>query len=204
LLNDYEVCMQWACLHPDLPSGLSEAQIGDRLRHVAMKRIRGNPGALVPLAMDEYVAAWTIGARTHPTAAPLYDHYVSALRPVPMERRFALTGALSPTQPRLTARVAQPLFFAMGWAMIAIIFFSSVGLARNWDCRSLLLIALCAAITVQSTVVMTAVLAVGYPRYTMALWPIMVSATVLLLAWITAKIGKQKLSSRGSIPGLFD
>lgn len=177
LLADYEVCIQWGC-QAGLGIGQYPQPIVDRaLKRVALDRIAGRPTALVALAWDEYLGLWSVGARTHPALAPRYDAFIQSVRPVPLEPWFGLTGALDPTVPRGQARLARPVVFGLGIAMLVILVVAT--LRRWWP-------AAVVALSVQACFAFVAITAVGYGRYTMAMWPNMILA-LLLFAWAASR-----------------
>lgn len=174
LIADYEVCIQWACQNPLALDRFPRPMVEASLRRVALDRIGQHPGGYLALAAKEYLGLWSIGARTHPANAPLYDRFMAQAAPVPLEAEFRQTGALDPTTPRRAALVARPLFIAMGIA-IALILLVSAFLWR----RPVFLMAGLAALSVEACFLFVSLTAVGYGRYTVALWPNLMLAFIL-------------------------
>ncbi len=186
LIADYEVCIQWACQNPLALDRFPRPLVDASLRRVALDRIGQNPGGYLDLAGREFLGLWSIGARTHPANAPLYDRFMADAAPVPLEAEFRQTGALDPTTPRRAALIARPLFIAMGIAIALVLLVS----ALLWR-RPLFLMAGVAALSVEASFAFVALTAVGYGRYTVALWPNLMLAFILfavgLLSFVRPK-----------------
>ncbi len=170
LLADYEVCIQWACQAGLDIDEYQQPTVDNALKTVALDRIAGRPSSYLALAWDEYLGLWSIGARTHPAIAPRYDSFIQSVSPVPLDQWFRLTGALEPTVPRVQARLARPVFLGLGVVIALILVVATV---RRWWPAAL------AALSIQACFACVALTAVGYGRYTMAMWPNMMVALIL-------------------------
>ena len=192
LLSIYEVCLQWSCREAR-DGGANDAA----LRRAAVDRLAANPAAFARLAIDEYRGLWVFGDRTHPELGPAFDRFVAAHRPLPFADMVA--EASRPAGTRASMWLARPLFALVGGLLAGAMLAGALWARRSTIAAAVFL----AAVSAQASLVLTAVVAIGYARYTMALWPNLVLAMGLAsFALLRAIPSPQVLRIRpGSLDG---
>ena len=184
----YEVCLQGPCV-PELgrtgPS--SQASVNDVLASVAFERIARAPLEFATLTARHYRSLWTVNKAGHPGTAAAVNAFIASHRPLPFERdAFALrpedTGS-SEFRPYEPVRFVQPIVIVIGWLTGG---FALLGLAAAvslWRLSSQALAVAClASLTAHGGLLFSALFAPGISRYTIGMWPAIMTA-VLFGAW---------------------
>jgi hypothetical protein len=160
------------------------------MRKVALRRLTGSPLGWVELMFYEYRGLWFLGARTHPSFAPGYDGFIAANRPLPFEQYIA-PSALEQTQPRRMALIATPVYLALGAAMLVLLAWSALQLLRRRTAGAIAVFLATAG--VQLNFLFTSAAGIGYGRYTVAMWPLMILAltvsAALVVSWLAPRRG---------------
>lgn len=183
LTTYYETCLQGGCaddarrLMPDR----SEPEQTETLGDVGLARIRRAPLAFLQLTAMSYRSLWTVDRTRHPDRAGATTAFVAAHRPMPFER---MALALAPEhvfafQPAARVRYMQWVMTAAGIWTGAI---AAVGLAAAFASLRLppaLAMAAVTALSAHACLILTAFLATGFARFTIGVWPAIVTASLL-------------------------
>ncbi|HWI17160.1 MAG TPA: hypothetical protein VNT81_05410 [Vicinamibacterales bacterium] len=184
----YETCLQGGCADRSraLMTGLDESVQTDTLGQAAMARIRRAPAAFLDLLVMNYQALWTIDRLRHPDRAPALAAFVASHRPMPFEREaFSLEPGQTmdfPSSPRV--RYAQIAISALAIWTGALAVLGLAGIFFAPRVPRLLVIAGVAALAAHGGLMLTASLAAGFSRFTLGLWPAIVTAAAFGLAAI--------------------
>jgi len=182
----YETCLQGGCVDRsrEVMPDLDEAGQTKTLASAANARIRRAPLAFLDLLALNYGSLWTVDRLRHPDRAERLTAFIAAHRPMPFER---LAFSLEPDevlafQPSPRIRYAQ-------WAMTALAIWTAllavaglIGVVMPEKLSPLLTIAAVAALAAQACVLLTAMTAAGFARFTLGIWPAIVTAA-LCGAW---------------------
>lgn len=177
----YETCLQGGCVDRsrDLMPSLHEADQTRTLGTVAMARIRRAPLAFIKLTWMNYTSLWTVDRLRHPDRAERLTQFIAAHRPMPFER---LAFSLEPDQP--FAFQPEPLVRYMQWAINALAVWTALlaaaglfAIARPSRLPPLMVFASVAAFAAHGGLLLTALLATGFSRFTLGLWPAIVTSS---------------------------
>jgi hypothetical protein len=178
----YETCLQGGCVDRsrDLMPGMNEADQTRTLGVVAMARIRRAPLAFLALTWRNYVSLWTVDRLRHPDRAERLTAFVAAHRPMPFER---LAFSLEPDQ--VFAFQPSPAVRYLQWAITALAVWTAalaaiglVALARPSVVPPLLAFASLSALAAHGALLLTALLAAGFSRFTLGVWPAIVTSAI--------------------------
>jgi hypothetical protein len=198
LATYYETCLQGGCaddarrLMPDR----SEPEQTETLGAAGLARIRRAPVAFLQLTAMSYRSLWTVDRTRHPDRAAAITAFVAAHRPMPFER---MALALAPEhvfalQPSARVRYMQ-------WVMTAVAIWTGALAAAGviGACTASLpppfAIATIAALSAHACLLLTAILATGFARFTLGVWPAIVTASLFGL-WAVAPRLREDASSR--------
>jgi hypothetical protein len=185
----YETCLQGGCVDRSraLMPELNEADQTRTLGAAAMARIRRAPFAFVQLLGRNYLSLWTVDRLHHPARTPELNAFIASHRPMPFED---LAFRLEPDQvfafePSERVRYMQIAIniVALWTAVIAIA--GVIAIARGVPMPPLFAIATTAALAAHGSMVLTALLAAGFSRFTLGIWPSIVTAAAFGLAAAT-------------------
>jgi hypothetical protein len=197
----YETCLQGGCVDRSraLMPGVNEADQTKMLGEVAVSRIARAPGAFVDLWALNYASLWTVDRLHHPDRAGRLNAFIAAHRPMPFER---LTFSLEPDQPFTfepspRVRYVQWAITALAvWtALLAAIGIAAVikparfppSFAKAPEGKPLILFASVCALAAHGGLLLTALLAAGFSRFTIGVWPAIVTAAIVG-AWATIRL----------------
>ena len=178
----YETCLQGGCADEAraLTREKDEARQTEVMGAAGLARIRRAPLNFLKLTWLHYGSLWTVNRLRHPDTAPALNAFLAAHRPLPFEH-YAL--ALGPDrtlqfEPSPHVRYAQ-------WGILVIAAFTGVLAISGIIAAALGLrltpafVAACsAALAAHSGLVLTALLAAGFTRFLLGLWPGLVVACV--------------------------
>ncbi len=177
----YETCLQGGCADEARAStkAENEAQQTELMGAAGTARIRRAPLRFLELAWLHYRSLWTVNRLRHPDTAPALNQFLAAHRPLPYEH-YAL--ALGPDR-TLTFEASPPVRYAQ-WAISVVAAATGAlalaGLVAALGGRRLppaLGVACVSALTLHAGLWLTALLAAGFTRFLLGLWPaIIVSA----------------------------
>jgi len=176
----YETCLQGGCA--DWKRALTrepdEARQTAVLGAAGMARIRRAPLNFLELTWRHYRSLWTVNRLRHPDTVPALNQFIAEHRPLPFEQ-YAL--ALGPD--RSLVFEAVPAVRYAQWA-IALVAMLTGALAVGGLVAAVvglrlpppLLVAGVAALTLHGGLLLTALLAAGFTRFLLGLWPALVVA----------------------------
>jgi hypothetical protein len=176
----YETCLQGGCVDRsrDLMPGLHEADQTKTLGTVAFARIRRAPVEFLELTWMNYLSLWTVDRLRHPDRAQRLTDFVASHRPMPFER---MAFSLEPDQAFAFQPSARVRY--MQWAVTALAVWTAVlaaigvvAMLRPERTSPLLAFASIAALAAHGGLLLTALLAAGFSRFTLGLWPAIVTA----------------------------
>ncbi|HUQ89095.1 MAG TPA: hypothetical protein VM096_16170 [Vicinamibacterales bacterium] len=179
----YETCLQGGCVDRSraLMPNLNEAQQTETLGAVAMARIRRAPLAFAQLAGMNYISLWTVDRLRHPDRAAALTAFVASHRPMPFEE---LAFSLEPGE--VLAFEGSPRVRYMQWAIGIVGVWTAavalVGIAAAFampPLPPLFTIAAASALAAHSCLLLTAILASGFSRFTQGVWPAIAMAAVV-------------------------
>ena len=178
----YETCLQGGCVDRSraLMPDVSEAQQTATLGAAAMARIRRAPLAFARLTAMNYLSLWTVDRLRHPDRAAALTAFIASHRPMPFED---LAFSLDPGE--TLAFQGSPRVRYMQWAIgIVGIWTAAIALAGIAAALAiprvppLFTIAAVAALTAHGCLLLTAILASGFSRFTQGVWPAIAMAAV--------------------------
>jgi hypothetical protein len=178
----YETCLQGGCVDRsrELMPDLDEAGQTRTLASAANARIARAPIAFLDLLALNYGSLWAVDRLRHPDRAERLTAFIAAHRPMPFER---LAFSLEPDevlafQPSPRIRYAQwaMTVLAIWTALLAVV--GLLGVAMPEKLSPLLTVAAVAALAAQACVLLTATTAAGFARFTLGIWPAIVTAAL--------------------------
>jgi hypothetical protein len=182
LATYYETCLQGGCADDArrLMPGLTEPEQTGTLGAVGLARIRRAPLAFLQLTAMSYRSLWTVDRTRHPDRAAAITAFVAAHRPMPFER---MALALAPEhvfafQPSARVRYMQWLMTAVAIWTGAIAAAGVIGVFTATRLPPPFAIAAIAALSAHGCLLLTAVLATGFSRFTLGVWPAIAMALV--------------------------
>jgi len=183
----YETCLQGGCVDRSrsLMPGVNEAQQTEALGAAAMARIRRAPLAFARLTAMNYLSLWTVDRLRHPDRAAALTAFIASHRPMPFED---LAFSLDPGE--TLAFQGSPGVRYMQWAIgivgiwtAAIALMGIVAALAIPRLPPLFMIAAMSALAAHGCLLLTAILASGFSRFTQGVWPAIVMAAVFGAYW---------------------
>ncbi|MBY0496590.1 MAG: hypothetical protein K2Y23_20485 [Cyanobacteria bacterium] len=178
----YETCLQGGCVDRSraLMPRLDESQQTATLGAAALARIRRAPIAFAMLTAMNYQSLWTIDRLRHPARAAALNAFVSSHRPMPFEE---LAFSLEPGEPFVFSGSERVRYVQWMMSIVAIwtLAIAFVGIYAALTMRQLppiFAIAAVSALTAHSCLLLTALLASGFSRFTIGVWPAIVMAAI--------------------------
>jgi hypothetical protein len=183
----YETCLQGGCVDRSraLMPDMNEAQQTETLGAAAMARIRRAPLAFAKLTAMNYLSLWTVDRLRHPDRAAALTAFIASHRPMPFED---LAFSLDPGETLVfqgSARVRY-MQWAIGIVGIWTAVFALVGIVAALvipRLPPLFTIAAVSALVAHSCLLLTAILASGFSRFTQGVWPAIAMAAVFGVYW---------------------
>ena len=179
----YETCLQGGCVDRSrqLMPDLNEAQQTEMLGAAAAARIRRAPLDFLQLAAMNYQSLWTVDRLRHPERAQRLSAFIASHRPMPFEK---MAFSLEPDGVLQFQGIDRVRY--MQWAMSAVGIWTA-GIALIGALAALALpqlparfaIAAVSALAAHGCLLLTALLASGFVRFTQGVWPAIVMATVI-------------------------
>ena len=178
----YETCLQGGCVDRSraLMPDLNESGQTRILGQAATARIARAPLAFARLTAMNYQSLWTVDRLRHPDRSAELTAFVASHRPMPFEK---LAFSLDPESPLAFRGVERVRY--MQWVMTAVAIWTGAvafaGLVAMASARPMsppFAIAAVAALSAHGCLLLTAMLASGFSRFTQGLWPAIVTAVV--------------------------
>jgi uncharacterized membrane protein len=175
LLSNYEACAWLACISEIIDdSHMSEAELHPHMFRVAIARLMSNPLGYLELVATEYHRIWLLHPRKVPAIAAKYNAFLAENAPLPFQAQMGIEGQPTPlAEQKQIFRVNRTAFAALGLLAalmtIALLF---------WRRGPLHQAALALLIGSEAVLVFGAFVGVGFPRYAMGIWPILISGVL--------------------------
>ena len=182
LVMYYETCLQGGCVDRSraLMPGLDESRQTATLGAAAAARIRRAPIAFAMLTAMNYQSLWTIDRLRHPDRAAALNSFIRSHRPMPFEE---LAFSLEPDAPFVFDGSERVRYMQWVMTIVAIwtLAMALVGLYAAIAMPQLpphFTIAAVSSLTVHGCLLLTALLATGFSRFTIGVWPAIVMAAM--------------------------
>ena len=197
----YETCLQGGCADEARAAtrASTEARQTAVMGSAGLARIRRAPWNFLALTRMHYQSLWTVNRLRHPTIAADLNAFLAAHRPLPYEE---LAMSLGPDR-TLEFRGSPVVRYAQ-YAFVAIAFvtalLAAVGVMAAITGRRLphaLAAAAVSALTLHAGLLLTALLAAGFTRFLLGLWPALVMACAFGVVAVQSTISKKsKITAR--------
>jgi hypothetical protein len=184
LSTNYEMCLEYSCV-ADLRAaiGLPEAAMNRIALAVGLDRIAAAPLAYARLIWRNYRAIWVPYSESHPDLATDFTAFIASHQPLPFAARVP---SLTDTHVNPQSLFVRPTMIAIG-CLTGLLALAGLG-AALWGEKGvcpLLGTALVAALALHGSLLWTAAVGVGIPRYVIGLWPTIIVALMFagFLVW---------------------
>ena len=183
LTINYETCLQGPCADRSrgVMSDRAEPAQTAILGAVAVKRIARVPLAFARLTAMHYRSLWTVDRLRHPDTAPALTQFIAANRPLPFERE-AFRVDPDVTIAFTSSNRVRYMQWGIGLLAIVTAALALYGLFAAVAKRPLppaMTIACQSALAAHGGLIFTALLAAGFSRFTIGLWPAITTAALL-------------------------
>jgi hypothetical protein len=182
LTTYYETCLQGSCVDRSRNAMLDrgEAAQTEILGQAGLARIARAPLAFAQLTALDFQSLWTVDRTRHPDRAPAVMSYIAAHRPLPFERAAL---SLDPQDvftlhPSRSVRYQQWVMSAIAIWTGGIALLGVIGALGPTRLPPHFAIAAVAALSAHACLLLTALLATGFARFTLGLWPAIVTGTL--------------------------
>jgi hypothetical protein len=179
----YETCLQGGCVDRsrEVMPGVDESEQTRTLGIAGNARIRRSPLAFARLLAMNYQSLWTVDRLRHPVRTRELNAFIAAHRPMPFEElAFRLTpDQVMEFQPSERVRYMQIAITAVAIWTAGIALATLVAIVLAMPLPPLFAIAGTAALAAHGGLLLTAALAAGFSRFTLGLWPAIVTAAVV-------------------------
>lgn len=185
----YETCLQGPCADTEraLMAGWGESQQTATLGRAGLARVTRAPLGFVRLAALHYRSLWTVDRLRHPKLAAALGGFVEANRPLPFEQEALRLQPGRPMDLPVSERVRYLQYAVTGMALFtaALAMLGMIGAGGALQLPPMWAAASLAALVAHGGLLFTALLAAGFSRFTLGLWPAITTATLLGLwaAW---------------------
>lgn len=189
----YETCLQGRCVDQAraLMPGRGESAQTETLGLAGRARLRRAPLEFARLTALHYGSLWTVNRLRHPDTASALNAFVAAHRPLPFEKEaFSLeAGAPLVFEASSYVRYAQWLMTAIALVTGALAVLGVVAAVVGRSLPAGLAVACIAALAAHGGLVLTALLAAGFTRFMLGVWPAIVLACAFA-AYCAAMFGR--------------
>jgi hypothetical protein len=178
----YETCLQGGCVDRSraLMPGMDEADQTKILGSAGFARIAAAPAAFLDLWALNYESLWTVDRLRNPARTNRLNAFIAAHRPMPFEN---LAFSLEPNQ--VFAFVPSPRVRYLQWAVTALAIVTGivaligiVALVTPSSVPPLTVFAIVSALGAHGALLLTALLAAGFARFTLGVWPLIITAAI--------------------------
>lgn len=178
----YETCLQGGCADRsrELMPGVDESEQTATMGKAGNARILSAPLAFARLLAMNYQSLWTVDRLRHPNRAPALNAFIASHRPMPFEHlAFGLEpGQVMEFQPSERVRYMQIAITTVAIWTAALALVGLIGAIASPPLPPPVAIAATAALAAHGGLLLTALLAAGFSRFTLGLWPAIVTATL--------------------------
>jgi hypothetical protein len=183
----YETCVEYLCSDPLRARNAGPGFEAEMLR-VGLQRLASAPLNYAGLVWTHYRALWTLYNQTHPATAPVFTEFIRRHRPLPFEDLVSpLVGDSTISR---VASVGRPAILGVGWITAAIILLGAIAAFRG-RLRAAAAVAWLSALAIHASFLFTAAAGVGIPRYTLSMWPAMVTS-LIFAAWFVVTLPRKQ------------
>jgi hypothetical protein len=179
----YETCLQGGCADEARAATRESTEAGQTrvMGSAGLARIGRAPLNFLALTWMHYKSLWTVNRLRHPEIAADLNAFLAAHRPLPYEE---LAMALGPDRKMEFAgseivRYAQYAFAAIAMVTAALAMLGVMAAVAGSRLPATLAAAAISAIALHSGLILTALLAAGFTRFLLGLWPALVLALAL-------------------------
>jgi hypothetical protein len=176
----YETCLQGGCADDARAATResTEARQTTVMGSAGLARIRRAPWNYLELTWMHYGSLWTVNRLRHPDIAADLNAFLATHRPLPYEE---LAMSLGPDRPMefsgsQIVRYAQYAFFVIAVLTAGLAIVGVVAAITGFRLPPALGAAAVSAITLHAGLLLTALLAAGFTRFLLGLWPAIVVA----------------------------
>ena len=185
----YETCLQGGCADEARATTreATEARQTAIMGSAGLARIRRAPWNFITLTWMHYGSLWTVNRLRHPDIAADLNAFLAAHRPLPYEELAMSLGPdrtmeFSGTQ---IVRYAQYAFIAIAVVTAILALVCVIAAITGFRLSPAIAAGAVAALTLHAGLLLTALLAAGFTRFLLGLWPALVLAVVLGLGpWV--------------------
>jgi hypothetical protein len=189
----YETCLQGACVEASrgLMTGWGESLQTTKLGDAGLARIARAPLGFIGLTALHFRSLWTVDRLRNPDLAVGLGTFVEANRPLPFEHEVLGLEAGQPMAlPGLElVRYLQLAITAMAFFTAVLAVIGLVSACGGLQLPPALAAATLAALIANGGLLFTALLAAGFSRFTLGLWPAITTATILGL-YCAVRLGR--------------
>jgi hypothetical protein len=185
LTINYESCLQGGCADEAraLTGETVEARQTEVMGAAGRARIMRAPAAFISLTWRHYRALWAYNRLRHPDTATVLNAYLATAPPLPFEEWAIGPGRTLVAQPSANVRYTQYALHAMGIVTGALAGVVVLAAVLGRPPSPVLKAAGVAALTAHAGLLLTALLAAGFTRFLLGLWPAIIVALVLAGYW---------------------
>jgi hypothetical protein len=176
----YETCLQGGCADQAraATSETNEARQTEVMGAAGLARIRRAPLNFLQLTWRHYASLWTYDRLRHPQTAADLNAFLATHRPLPYEE---LAMSLGPDRSlefsgSQSVRYAQYALFAIASVTGVLALTGCLAAIASFKLPPAFGAACVAALTVHAGLILTALLAAGFTRFLLGLWPAVVTA----------------------------
>jgi hypothetical protein len=192
----YETCLEGPCAREMRAATMGsrpEAEQNALLATVAFERIARAPAGFIRLTIRHYASLWMAYKQEHPDTTPILNAFLSAHRPLPYEAlafSWREPDRVLQFQPDPRVRFLQPAVTAIAVITGALAVLALVLAAFGWTASPLVSIAALSALTAHAGVLFSATFAPGISRFTVSVWPAVMTAVVCAAWTLVVRRGK--------------
>ena len=176
----YETCLQGGCADQARAATgeATEARQTAVMGAAGVARIRRAPINFLQLTWMHYGSLWTVNRLRHPAIAADLNAFLATHRPLPYEAMAMTLGPDRTLEFRGSeiVRYAQYAIFAIAVLTAALALAGLIAAVTNLQLPPPIGAAAVAAITLHAGLILTALLAAGFTRFLLGLWPALVVA----------------------------
>lgn len=186
----YETCLQGPCADQSraLMATWPEAQQTAAMGDAGWARMVSSPLAYARLTALHLRSLWTVDRRRHPDTVAALAAFLAANRPLPFEREALQLepGQVMDLPVSTRVRYLQPVLSSIGFFTAALALLGVMAALARVAMPPILATACTAALAGHASLLFTAMLAVGFSRFTLGVWPAIVVASAAGLWWLGA------------------
>lgn len=200
LTSNYEVYAQYRLARKELASAAKSAGVStyEVMKRVGLARLKRASRSYLGLAWRHYRGLWSPFASVLPHSVAATKAFLRAHPALPFD---GAGGALKrPPDARAIAPLGRVLFGLIWLASCAVIALGVIYFCLRRQLSRPFATAFFLSVMINGNFLLVALTAVAIPRYTLAMWPVMVLFALYLASWLAARL-KERVLSRHVIQG---